>query len=156
MKKGFTLIELLIVIAIIGILATAGITNYTTSVKKAQDVIKKTAVQDVSKAIMIYYYANGIMPVNQTPGLAYCSDQANFLPELTTGGYIKAIPSGVRVCYYDYGTGNAVGGMVVAFLQGIPATTDTTTAMPETCRPYNNNWCSYTNASTDYCICNPY
>lgn len=65
-KVGFTLIELLIVISIITILITIGVTSFSTSQKKARDSRRKTDLRDVQSAMEQYYSVCGYVYV--TPG----------------------------------------------------------------------------------------
>ena len=50
-KKGFTLIELLVVVVIIGILATAGFSAFTSAQKKARDGIRTNDVGQIKGTI---------------------------------------------------------------------------------------------------------
>lgn len=50
-KKGFTLIELLVVITIIGILATGGVTVYTTQMAKARDSTRLSDIKAIQGAV---------------------------------------------------------------------------------------------------------
>lgn len=52
---GFTLIELLIVITIIGILTVLTVSQFQTARKKANDVARKSDLNGVSKALMMYF-----------------------------------------------------------------------------------------------------
>lgn len=54
-KKGFTLIELIIVITIMGILATMIIGNFFTSLKKGRDARRKGDLDQIQKALEMYY-----------------------------------------------------------------------------------------------------
>lgn len=60
MKKhsGFTLIELLVVMAIIAILATAGLSAYTGYIKKARDAKRIADVRAIDTAIQGYLTAS--------------------------------------------------------------------------------------------------
>ena len=57
-KKAFTLIELLIVIAIIGILASIVLVNLSTARMKARDTARLVQVENLIKAVQMYYYTN--------------------------------------------------------------------------------------------------
>ena len=55
-QKGFTLIELLVVIAIIGLLASIVLASLTTARAKARDAYRKSSLQQISKALDLYYF----------------------------------------------------------------------------------------------------
>lgn len=63
-KKGFTLIEIIIVFTLIGILVGLGIPQYTTSVKRAREVILKEDLFQMRKLINQYYTDKGKYPVS--------------------------------------------------------------------------------------------
>jgi len=63
-KKGFTLIEILIVFTLIGILVGLGIPTYTTSVKRAREIILKEDLFQMRKLINQYYTDKGKYPVS--------------------------------------------------------------------------------------------
>lgn len=54
-EKGFTLVELLVVITIIGILSTIGLTIYSGVQNKAQDVKKKQDIDAIATAYELNY-----------------------------------------------------------------------------------------------------
>ncbi|OGK08289.1 hypothetical protein A2767_04285 [Candidatus Roizmanbacteria bacterium RIFCSPHIGHO2_01_FULL_35_10] len=64
MTKSFTLIELLIVITIIGILATLGISSYFNSLKAAKDARRKSDLSTIQKALEVYYQDNQGYPLS--------------------------------------------------------------------------------------------
>lgn len=55
MKKGFTLIEILIVIAILGILATVGLTSFQTTQMRGRDAQRKSDLKQLGNAVELYY-----------------------------------------------------------------------------------------------------
>lgn len=104
MKKAFTLIELLVVIAIIGILAGMILVSVTTARAKSRDVTRKSDLNQVAKALEIYYTDNEKYPiVNNLPyrgmdmsiGNASGSDWrdgTSTLKTFITPNYIKKLP----------------------------------------------------------------
>ena len=61
-KNGFTLIELLIVMVIIGILATIGLATFASSQMKSRDAKRKSDLQQISRALELYYNDKGQYP----------------------------------------------------------------------------------------------
>lgn len=55
MRKGFTLVEILIVMAIIGILLSIIIPNYSSSVKRAKEAVLKENLFIIRDAIDKFY-----------------------------------------------------------------------------------------------------
>jgi len=62
MKKGFTLIELLVVIAIIGILSSVVLASLNSARVKSRDARRIADLNQISKAMELYYDANGQYP----------------------------------------------------------------------------------------------
>jgi len=54
-KKGFTLIELLVVISILGLLAGLILSNVSGIRERARDVARKSDLDQIKKALRIYY-----------------------------------------------------------------------------------------------------
>ena len=86
LQKGFTLIELLVVIAIIGILSTLAIVALSDVRAKARDAKRVADVQQISKALDLYYADYGIYPTIITPGQAILSPDGSKT-------YMAAIPN---------------------------------------------------------------
>lgn len=61
-KKGFTLVELLVVIAIVGILSVVSLASFTRVQIKSRDAQRKSNLDAVSKALMMYYNDYGFFP----------------------------------------------------------------------------------------------
>jgi len=155
-RRGFTLIELLVVIAIIGILSSIVLVSLNTARTKAQNTQRITELQEIKKALVAYFADNGYFPPNPYSSVEVYSDDPNFLPELVSGGYLPSIPKGPAAnsyAYYRYGAGGPSGAILRTVMAG---DTPNTTGRTGSCRPFDNNWCSYTQASADYCLCNPY
>ncbi len=86
-KRGFTLIEILVVIAIIGILSSVVLASLATSRAKARDARRIADLEEVKKALELYYDSNGAYPPTG-PSLPPFP-----LPlVLKTGGFIAQIP----------------------------------------------------------------
>jgi len=65
MKKqlGFTLIELMVVMAIIAILATAGLSAYTGYIKKARDTTRIADLAAINTIILASMTTDGLPPI---------------------------------------------------------------------------------------------
>lgn len=61
-QRGFTLIELLVVIAIIGILSSVVLASLNSARSKARDTTRKQNIDQLVKAINLYYNQNGTLP----------------------------------------------------------------------------------------------
>ncbi len=61
-QDGFTIIELLIVIAIIGILATLVLTNFSSAQAKGRDSVRQNNIGSVSRSIELYHTNNANYP----------------------------------------------------------------------------------------------
>lgn len=79
-NQGFTLIELLIVMAILGILAMVGLSNFRTSQLKARDTQRKADLKQIANALEAYMSDQGRYPVAGTGANAgkimACADSA--------------------------------------------------------------------------------
>ena len=91
MKKGFTLLELVVVIIILGILATLGLTQYGRMIERSRGAEARAAMGDIRKFALAYFmeYGNANMgSLTTTPaevGIGTANDQ---------------IPSGCRPSHY--------------------------------------------------------
>ena len=63
-KKGFTLIELLVVISIISLLSSIMLVSLNNVRVKARDAVRIMDMEQLSKALMMYYNAHGKYPLD--------------------------------------------------------------------------------------------
>lgn len=90
-KGGFTLVELLVVIAVIGILASATIIiiNPAQQFKKARDTKRKSDLEVIRASLELYKADNGTYPITSDWVI---SESANpWIPGLSSS-YIKNLP----------------------------------------------------------------
>lgn len=62
LKKGFTLIELLVVVSIIGVLTALIMVNFNAARERARDVQRKSDLDQIKKALRLYYNDYGGYP----------------------------------------------------------------------------------------------
>jgi len=70
MKQGFTLIELIVVIIIVGILASVGMTQYTKVVEKGRAVEARVVLGSLRSAEIAEYLENGAYALVGNLGVA--------------------------------------------------------------------------------------
>lgn len=61
-SSGFTLMELLVVIVILGVLITVGISSYISTQRKSRDVRRKNDMRQIASALELYYNDKGRYP----------------------------------------------------------------------------------------------
>ncbi|MBI3379587.1 prepilin-type N-terminal cleavage/methylation domain-containing protein [Candidatus Gottesmanbacteria bacterium] len=87
-RKGFTLLELLVVISIIAILISLGMTSFSTSQKKGRDAKRKSDIKEVQNALEQYYSVCGFTyptPVGNFYTSVNCSSPAiSIMPTVPT------------------------------------------------------------------------
>ena len=71
-KRGFTLVELLIVIAILAILSTLGLSNFQSSRIKARDLSRKSDLQTIAKSLEAYVNDHRSYPLSNPDGEIIC------------------------------------------------------------------------------------
>ena len=71
-KKGFTLIELLVVIIILGVLAALITGNFFTSLKKGRDAKRKADLEQIQRALEMYYEDKRVYPDSLSFGNSLC------------------------------------------------------------------------------------
>lgn len=119
MKKnsGFTIVELLIVIVVIAILASITIVAYNGIQSRARDSVRSSDIEQVKKAVELYYVDNGSYPSVGTDNTGYN------LPTLATAlvpKYMAVLPTdplgGSNYYQYVRGTVSSVSyGILVPY-----------------------------------------
>lgn len=119
---GFTLIELLVVIAIIGILATFGVANFLPSQARARDARRKNDLDQIKKALRIYYNDYNGYPSTSGGNIVGCGDAVNpancvWGASWVRGGmtYMRILPQNPRGSNYTYYAGSSCGSGVHDF-----------------------------------------
>ncbi len=81
-RQGFTLIELLVVIAIIGILSTLAIVALGSARQKARDSKRVADLNQIGKALELYYNDNNAYPTIITPGQPIAFGSTTYLAQV--------------------------------------------------------------------------
>ena len=99
LSKGFTLIELLVVMAILGLLAVVGISSFRSSQAKARDAQRKSDLQQVQRALEMYYNDHSSYPLSTL--IIWGEEFKDIAPNNTI--YMKELPTnpsgGTEYCY---------------------------------------------------------
>ncbi len=94
-KKAFTLLELLIVIIILGVLSSFITSNFFTSLKKGRDARRKGDLEQIQRALELYYEDKRIYPTEISFGQS--------LTDTETGKiYMNKIPNDPSGNSYHY------------------------------------------------------
>lgn len=113
-KKGFTLVELLIVIAILSILSTLGVTNFQTARIKARDLNRKSDLASIAKSLEAYVNDHRSYPTSDTSFRIKCKTDGSIcdwgaeFSDTTGTVYIIKLPSDPgQYSYRYYSTGTS-------------------------------------------------
>ncbi len=103
-QKGFTLLELLIVIIILGVLATLISGNFLNSLKRGRDTRRKTDLQNIQKALDLYYEDKKTYPL--TDDFSFGQPLCETNPQASCGTekiYMQPLPNDTTEgCSYSY------------------------------------------------------
>ncbi len=114
MKRGFTLVELLVVITIIGILASIGLSTFTSAQAKGRDAKRKAHLRQLADSFEAYYNDKKQYPADDGAGnLMACgagaieaciwgtSSMQNTTTETVYMVQLPSDPTSNRSYYYD-------------------------------------------------------
>ncbi|MBI2029451.1 prepilin-type N-terminal cleavage/methylation domain-containing protein [Candidatus Gottesmanbacteria bacterium] len=96
-KFGFTLIELIVVMAIIAILAAAGLSSFTSTQKKGRDGRRKADLTQVSRSLEFYYNDHGQYPISNNGLIAACGGTCD--GDCSWGGGPMCSPTNAATVY---------------------------------------------------------
>lgn len=109
-QQGFTMIELLIVMVILSLLLVVGIGSFMSSQIKARDSARKTDLQNIARALELYYNDKGEYPIDTSKTGILGMDWGDpFVdPNNTETLYMNLLPSdpGGYAYYYTSVTGD--------------------------------------------------
>lgn len=97
-RKGFTLIELLVVISVIGLLAALIMVNFNAARERARDVQRKSDMDQIKKALRMYYNDKSLYPDTNNNKICGCDDPCTTFEWGTMGFtcgsmiYMKLLP----------------------------------------------------------------
>ncbi len=118
--SGFTLLELLIVIAVIGLLASAVMVQFPNATKKARDVQRLQDMHQILLALRLYYSTYGRYPSISPDSCCDGWDEGPcgnnpFIGALVSSGLVTKVPTDPEgnpsngcqgYSYYRYGAGS--------------------------------------------------
>lgn len=128
---GFTLIELLIVIVILGVLSSLIVGNFINSIKKGDDTKRKTDLEQIRKAIELYYEDNKVYPAFTylgNPQIPPATEPTSLCINYPTpnncstgnGGkvYMQKLPTDTNAnCYYRYETDGLTWYKIYSYIE---------------------------------------
>lgn len=113
-KLGFTLLELLVVVSIIVILITMGLSSYSTAQKKGRDAKRKSDIKEIQGALEQYYSVCGY--TYPTPTGTFYSAIICTTPSIAIMPAVYSDPRGITP-YYCSGTCGTTGYTICTGLE---------------------------------------
>jgi len=100
MKKSFTLLELMIAIVILGVLSALISGNFITSLKKGNDARRKADLEQIQRALEMYYEDKRTYPTSLNFGGKFCETTSCNTNEKV---YMQKVPNDPNTSYtYQY------------------------------------------------------
>jgi prepilin-type N-terminal cleavage/methylation domain-containing protein len=147
MRKSFTLIELMVVIGIVALLSTIGLTTYSSTQQNARNTRRKTDLKTIESALNSYYSINGRYPNTCNTAVSTCA-------------YAQTTWWGTCTGYGSHSTSDADGnayitGLAPAFMPKLPTdprdNLTNTTSTFSTCRTSSGSNCYlFRSTGTDF------
>ncbi len=94
---GFSLIELMVIIAILGLLAGLVSGNFINSLKKGRDAKRKADLEQIQRALEMYYEDNRAYPTTINFGGSICHPEG-----CSTKNYMQKVPQDPSGSNYGY------------------------------------------------------
>ena len=116
-KKGFTLIELLVVATIITILSAIGLVSFVNAGKGARDAKRKSDLETVRQALVLYRSDDGVYPLGAGGAAGY-----NLAIQTLLGGNYISSPTPVdpkdgATYFYSYSSDTVTFTLTAAKLE---------------------------------------
>lgn len=131
-RGAFTLIEMLIVVAIIGILASAIMVGLGPAQQKGRDARRMSDLNGAQNALELYYTQNSQYPLSESSPITFSAlkvlnGSSNIFSLVGVTNFVTTDPSSKPYCYESLNGGS---NYVIGALLEIPPTTDTSHSCP--------------------------
>ncbi len=91
MKRGFTILELIVVMTIMGLILTVGLSSYFNSLSRSRDGKRKSDIKAIQVALELYHEKNHEYPKAAADKWFKSTDSLLWIPGLTSE-YIRQMP----------------------------------------------------------------
>jgi len=98
--KGFTILELLVVLAIIGVLSSIAVIQYSNAQAKSRDAKRISDIREIEKALNLYFVDNNVFPI--IPEILEITGEDELSQILESKFYISEVPPDPNHPTYKY------------------------------------------------------